>query len=98
MTPYQKRRNNFVQRMADDLKLRNYSANTIDTYTWHVTKFCEYFGKPPERLGPKHIREYQLFLVNDKKASWSSFNLPGKTPDVPLSSATIQKSMKLAVA
>ena len=74
MTPYRKRRNKFVQRMADDLKLRNYSANTIDTYTWHVTKFCEYFGKPPERLGPKHIREYQLFLVNEKKASWSSFN------------------------
>lgn len=60
--------------MADDMKLRNLSPRTIDVYTWHVDKFCKHFGKQPDELGPEEIRQYQLYLVNEKKASWSSFN------------------------
>jgi integrase/recombinase XerD len=74
MTPYQKRLNPFIQRMADDMKLRNFAQSTIDAYTYHVHRFCQYFGKQAEHLGPEQIREYQLYLVNEKKASWSSFN------------------------
>ena len=74
MTPYQKRLNSFIQRMAEDMKLRNLSPATIDAYTWHVDKFCKHFGKGPDQLGPDEIRQYQLYLVNEKKSSWSSFN------------------------
>ena len=74
MTPYHKRINPFIQRMADDMRLRNFSPNTIDAYTFHVDKFCQHFGKPADQLGPEQIREFQLYLVNDKKVSWSSFN------------------------
>lgn len=74
MTPYQKRMNPFIRRMADDMKLRNFSSTTIDSYTFHVDKFCKYFGKPADQLGPEEIREFQLYMVNEKKASWSSFN------------------------
>ena len=74
MTPYQKRSNKFIQRMADDMELRNFAQSTIDAYTWHVSKFCQYFDKEAEQLGPEQIREYQLYLVKEKKASWSSFN------------------------
>lgn len=74
MTPYQNRPNKYIQRMADDMKLRNFAPSTIDAYTFHVDKFCQYFGKEAEYLGPEQIREYQLYLVNEKKASWSSFN------------------------
>ena len=74
MTPYQKRLNKYIQRMADDMKLRNFAQSTIDAYTYHVSKFCQYFGKQAEHLGPEEIREYQLYLVKEKKASWSSFN------------------------
>ena len=45
MTPYQKRLNKYIQRMADDMKLRNYAQSTIDAYTYHVNRFCQYFGK-----------------------------------------------------
>ena len=74
MTPYRNRTTPLTQRMAEDMTLRNLSPRTIDAYTWHVDKFCQYFGKPPEQLGPEQIRQYQLYLVHDKKASWSSFN------------------------
>lgn len=74
MTPYRKRMNGYIRRMAEDMQIRNMAANTIDSYTYHVDKFCQHFGKPAEELGQDEIREYQLFLVNEKKASWSSFN------------------------
>jgi len=74
MTPYQRRRNPYVNRMAEDMQIRNFAASTIDAYTWHVDKFCSHFGKMPDELGPEEIRQYQIFLVHEKKSSWSSFN------------------------
>ena len=74
MTPYHKRTNPFIKRMAEDMQLRNFSPNTIDSYTFHVDRFCKHFGKPVDQLGPEQIREFQLYLVNEKKVSWSSFN------------------------
>ena len=32
------------------------------------------FGKSPHLLGPEQIRQYQVFLVETKKASWPVFN------------------------
>lgn len=74
MTPFQHRRKPSINRMAQDMQIRNFATSTIDSYTWHVDKFCTHFGKLPEDLGPEEIRLYQLYLVNEKKASWSSFN------------------------
>ena len=74
MTPYEKRMNPFIQRMADDMRLRNFSPNTIDSYTFHVDKFCQYFGKPADELGQEEIRQFQLYLVKEKKIGSSSFN------------------------
>ena len=62
------------QRMVEDLRLRNYSPRTIDTYTRCVAGFAHYFGKSPALLGPEQIRRYQGFLVEEKKASWSLLN------------------------
>ena len=74
MTPYKKRMNPFIQRMVGDMQLRNLADATIDAYTYHVDKFCRHFGKPADQLGPEEIRQFQLYLVHEKKASWSSFN------------------------
>lgn len=74
MTPYQKRMNQYIYRMSQDMKIRNMAESTIDAYTWHVSKFCEFFDSPPEKLGPEEIRQYQLYMIEQKKASWSSFN------------------------
>jgi len=59
------------QRMLEDLQLRNSSPQTIDCYLRCVANFAQYFGTPPDRLGPEHIRQYQLYLVHEKRASWS---------------------------
>ena len=56
------------QRMIEDLTIRNYSPRTIKVYVERVAKFAQYFGQSPDQLGPAHIREFQVFLVQTKSA------------------------------
>ncbi len=62
------------QRMLEDLRLRNYAPNTIDAYVRHVAALAKYFGRSPDQLGPEHLREYQLYLLREKKPAWGTFN------------------------
>jgi integrase/recombinase XerD len=62
------------QRMTEDLKVRNRSPRTIKTYIAQVAKFAQHFGKSPELLGPEEIRQYQVYLVDERHVSWSHFN------------------------
>ncbi len=62
------------QRMTDDLRLRNRSLRTINTYIACVAHFARHFGKSPELLGPEEIRQYQVYLVEQRRVSWSYFN------------------------
>jgi site-specific recombinase XerD len=62
------------QRFIEDMQLRNLSPRTIEVYVYHVSCFAKHFGRSPDLLGPKEIRQYQVYLVQEKKASWSSFN------------------------
>ena len=74
MTPYHQRVTAFTKRMAEDMQLRNLSPRTIDAYTYHVDRFAMRYGKHPEELGPEHIRDFQLWLIKERHASWSQFN------------------------
>jgi site-specific recombinase XerD len=58
--------------MTEDMRIRKFSPNTIDTYVVQVAKFAKHFWKSPERLGPEQVREYLLFLVN-QEVSHSTF-------------------------
>ncbi len=62
------------RRMIADMQIRNLSPRTIQCYTWHVAQFAAFFGRSPEVLGPEQVREFQVYLVQQKKASWDSFN------------------------
>jgi site-specific recombinase XerD len=59
--------------MIDDLRIRNYSRCTINNYIRMVARFAQHFGRSPERLGPEHVRDYQLHLLASK-TSWGVFN------------------------
>ena len=50
------------QRMLEDLQIRHYSSTTIRIYLHSIAEFAYHFRKPPDQLGPDHIRQYQLFL------------------------------------
>lgn len=53
--------------MLEELQRRNLSPITTRIYLRAVEEFAQYYNKPPDRLGPKHIREYQAHLFTDRK-------------------------------
>jgi len=54
------------QRMMEDLQIRNYAPATVRAYIRGVADFAKHFGKSPDQLGAEQIREYQLFLIQEK--------------------------------
>ncbi|PYV31628.1 MAG: integrase [Acidobacteria bacterium] len=63
------------QRMIEDMGVRNLAEGTQKVYVDRVAQFAKHFGKSPELLGPEDIRSYQVYLVQQKKVSWSVLNL-----------------------
>lgn len=59
------------QRMLEDMAIKNLALATRKTYAGAVGKFAQFFGKSPHVLGPEDIRTYQVYLVQEKKVSWS---------------------------
>jgi site-specific recombinase XerD len=58
--------------MLDELQRRNYSQNTTRCYIRTVEDFARRFHCPPDRLGLRHIREYQAELFQKCKLSANS--------------------------
>jgi integrase/recombinase XerD len=63
------------QRMIEDMRVRNYSPKTIKHYVREVAAFARYYHQSPDQLGPEHVRGYQVYLIEEKKNSWSYFNI-----------------------
>jgi len=55
--------------MLEELQLRNYAQNTIRHYVRTVEDFARRFNCSPDRLGPRHVREYQAELFRKGKSS-----------------------------
>jgi integrase/recombinase XerD len=53
--------------MLEELHRRNYAATTIRAYVRIIEDFTRYFRRPPDRLGPPHLRQYQAYLFTDRK-------------------------------
>ena len=53
--------------MLEELERRNYAQTTTRVYLQTVEDFARYFKRPPDQLGPEHIREYQAYLFRERK-------------------------------
>lgn len=60
------------QRMIEDMKIRNLSPRTQESYVRLVEQFARHFKESPELLGPEQVREYQVYLVNERGLSTST--------------------------
>ncbi len=59
------------QRMLHDLRIRGRSENTQKAYILQIKKFAEHFKQSPEKLGLDEIRAYQIYLIEQRRASRS---------------------------
>ena len=68
MTPLRKR-------MTEELQLRNLSPVTARMYLKVVERFARHFHSSPERLGSKEVREWLLYLINDRKLTTTTVQI-----------------------
>jgi integrase/recombinase XerD len=62
------------QRMIEDMQLRNLCPATQKNYVHHVAGFAKFFGTSPEDLDLEAVRQYQLYLLNERKLSPEAIN------------------------
>ena len=59
------------QIMLEELERRNYAPGTIRSYIGTVEHFARHFHRPPDQLGPEHIRQYQAAMFREWKLAQS---------------------------
>ncbi len=60
------------QKMIEDMQLRGLSALTQHRYVTAVRQLAEYYGKSPAHLMDEELRQYFLYLKNEKKCARST--------------------------
>jgi site-specific recombinase XerD len=60
------------QRMLEDMQLRGLSPITQRCYVQAVQHFAQHFGKSPDRISEEELRQYFLYLRNDKRVARST--------------------------
>lgn len=63
------------QRMIEKLQLKNYSPKTQQMYVAAVAHFALHCHRSPDELGSSDIHDWQLYLKDVRKVSWSAFNV-----------------------
>jgi hypothetical protein len=65
-------------RMAEDLRLRNFSPTTQRNYLFYARRFAAFFMRSPEELSEAEIRQFLLHQIEVKHLSY-----PGAWIDQP---------------
>lgn len=60
------------QRYIEDMQLRGLSKSTQHVYISAVRRLAEYYGKSPAKISDEELRQYFLYLKNDKQAARST--------------------------
>lgn len=63
------------QKMINDMKLRNFSPKTQQAYVGAVAGLAKHFKRSPGELTEEQIQAYLLYLMEERKLTWSSCNV-----------------------
>jgi site-specific recombinase XerD len=58
--------------MIEDMQLHGYSANTQEAHVRAVSLMSEYVHHGPDKITEEELRQYFLYLTNEKKSSRST--------------------------
>ncbi len=62
------------QKMIEDMQLRGLAVRTQQSYVGAVKGLAQYYGKSPKKVGDGEVRQYLLYLKNEKKVAISTYN------------------------
>lgn len=63
------------QRMIEDMQLRGLSTQTQEMYVRAVRRLAEHYHKSPDGISEEELRQYLLYLKNEKQSSSSAFKI-----------------------
>lgn len=63
------------QRMIEDMQLRGLAERTQDSYVRSVRQLAEYYHKSPAQVSEAELRQYFLYLQQEKKVSASTLGV-----------------------
>ncbi len=61
------------QRMINDMKLESKPENTQRVYVQNVAALAKFYGKSPDQLSREQIRDYLVYLLDEKKYAPSTY-------------------------
>jgi site-specific recombinase XerD len=61
--------------MLEDLQLRGLAPKTQQCYVAAVQQLARHYGRAPDQLSEAELRQYFLFLLNEKKVAESTFRI-----------------------
>jgi integrase/recombinase XerD len=62
-----------TEQMLEDLQLKGATLKTQRIYLREVGNYEKYFGRSPEELGEKELREYLLYLMKERNLSEGTY-------------------------
>lgn len=65
----------FQDLMDRELRIRGLAENTRKSYLEKMRCFVRHFMRPPDQLAAEEVKQYQLFLTQDRRVKWSTFNV-----------------------
>ena len=57
------------QKMIEDMQLRGFAERTQEAYLNAVRQLAKHYHKPPDQIEEEELRQYFLFLKNEKQAA-----------------------------
>jgi site-specific recombinase XerD len=60
------------QKMIEDMQLRGFAVRTQEAYLNAVRQLAKHYHKPPDQIEEEELRQYFLFLKNEKHAARAS--------------------------
>jgi integrase/recombinase XerD len=63
------------RRMLEDLQLRGLAPKTQQCYVAAVQQLARHYGRAPDQCSEAELRQYFLFLLNEKKVAESTFRI-----------------------
>ena len=63
------------EKMISDMQLHRLASTTQDCYLRSVGGLAKYFSISPDKISEEELKEYILYLVNERGLKWSSINI-----------------------